>query len=110
MTLPIDLGRDPLGPSRLIRSFGNPRVDPRTERLVLRMDAVPGLTVARLNDEELACPAPGESRIEIDLSPLVRERNVLTLDVRPLTDPLPGLWGEIALVVVPRGDLPEPVR
>ncbi|MHC5537973.1 hypothetical protein ACYOEI_07045 [Singulisphaera rosea] len=102
IALPVDPGRTYPGPARLSRSFGNPHIDPRTERLILRMEDVPGLTAALLNDQEITCPTPGANSIETDVSVLVRERNILILDVHPPSDHLPAGWGQVNLVVAPR--------
>jgi hypothetical protein len=90
-------------PFRLIRQFGCPPIDPRTERVRLELRSVPGLISAHLNDRELVRADGGRIDWVVDLIEPLLARNelVLEVDLRTLEEAELGEpWGSIALVIV----------
>jgi hypothetical protein len=98
--LPIVWDDPALVPPRLARNFRRPPLEAGRDRLVVRLDAVPGLRAVWLNDRELARPGPAADRIEVPLDAAAPGRNRLVLEIDP--DGIePGAdWGRIALVIV----------
>jgi hypothetical protein len=90
-------------PFRLVRHFGRPPIDPAREQAVLRLDDVPGLREARLNDRPLGGPVENPRPIEFVLDDLLRTRNELELVVDPRSwssvESSDRPWGTIALVI-----------
>lgn len=109
LTFPLKAFPDGVGRVRLARSFQTPPLDPRSETLWLRLDAVPGLVSVLFNDRELARGPFGTAVLLLPLGDALPARNRITLDVAPCpgsgcpSEEFP--WGEIALVIA-RGDLP----
>jgi len=87
-------------PLILSRRFRRPRIDPAAESLLLRLEAVPGLRVVRLNGRDIARPAPGASSLELVPDGPLPESNQLVLEIDP-TAAGQGPWGTIALVIRP---------
>jgi hypothetical protein len=94
VTMPCHF-RDVTGRVRFARRFGYPgRIDDY-ERVWLTFAAVVGRAVVRLNGQALGCcVAP----CEFEVTRLLRERNLLQVDVEPLNGEA-GLPGEVALEV-----------
>ncbi len=93
----IGLG-DFRGVVRLRRRFGLPRRLDDWERVWLTCAGHTGPAAWHLNGTELRMqPEPG-GRVEAEITPLLRERNELVVDVEA-AGPEGGLWGEVALEV-----------
>ncbi len=98
-------------PLRLVRRFGCPPFDPRTESLCLRLRSVPGLAGLTLNGVALSGSPDLDFSLEIPL-PGLSPRNELALELVPA----PGCtaeshpdWGDVALVVRPLPLSAQPV-
>ena len=88
----------------LTRSFGQPRFDPGSEMLSLRLERVAGLLSVQLNEREIARPDPGTDILRVPLDGPLPRRNRLTLLLDLSTaGSSPVAWGEIALVIAGRG-------
>lgn len=82
---------------KLVRRFGRPPLETPAQRIAIRLDHVPGLVSLRLNGKELQPLSPVDGPWEVPAEDLLA-RNELELQVE-LPDPLPGPWGDIALVI-----------
>ena len=101
MTLPCRWNEGGLGDFagrvRFIRHFGLPRqLDPH-ERVWLTFAGVDDLAQVWLNGQFLGRHQGAHGPFEFDVTPLLRERNLLTVEVESLGNG--GLWGEVALEV-----------
>lgn len=114
VTLPLHSPMTLSAPLRLIRWFGSPRFDLDHERILLRMEHIEGLAIARLNDREIARPSPGTANLVLSLDEQLLARNQLVLEI----DSFPSAprdsddftWGKIALAIVPRTGIPVEPR
>jgi len=80
------------------RRFGYPgRIDD-TERVWLTFAGASATVSVTLNDVELGRVAQPSSPFEFEVTPLLRPRNELIVDLRGAV-PTDGLWGEVALEV-----------
>jgi hypothetical protein len=117
LTLPVDwtqflgLVNAEQGPGliRLSRRFQSPKVDPASESVCLRLENVPGLMAAYLNDQplNLKLVQPDSGLLEIPLQASAEQVPcLLKLEVSMEgqqrtsggTEP-PAAWGSIALVI-----------
>lgn len=92
------------GPFRLVRAFHAPRLDPDRESLSLRIDDLPGLVAARLDDAPLPWTPDEPGPVEIPLDGLVAPgaRATLALEVEPGPEAPAAPAGRVALVIRPR--------
>ena len=83
--LPVDWPLDLDTPFQISRRFGRPTFDPASEIVFLRLEAVPGLLQATLNDVDLVTCSPLSQKIDsILLIPLnFQPKNLLTLTIDP---------------------------
>jgi hypothetical protein len=86
------------GAVRFRRKFGRPRRLDDWERVWLTCDGVTGRSSWRLNGADLQPPAPADGRVEVDVTPLLQDRNELAVTVEG-RGPDSGLSGEVALEV-----------
>jgi hypothetical protein len=103
LTLP--LGRFPgLPPAlglRLFRSFQPPSLDRNREQLWLRLEAVPGLTLVKLDGRTLDRPDAGApiEHLRLDADGPLPARSELMLRVSFCFKRLDQPWGQITLVI-----------
>jgi hypothetical protein len=101
--LPTAWIEKPAGPFALHRNFNLPRDASGQERIVLRLEAVPGLGSLKLNGRFVEIPDPLPAVLEIELHDRGSARNRLSLCVDPAMWPLPLAtdlaWGKIAVVI-----------
>ena len=83
--LPVDWPLDLDTPFQISRRFGRPTFDPASETVFLRLEAVPGLVQATLNDVDLVTCAPLSPKTDsILLIPVnLQPKNLLTLTIDP---------------------------
>lgn len=102
--LPLrDFPEGPAADARIVRRFQTPRLEPASDTLWLRLDAVPGLISVVLNDREIARRPFPEGPLLIPLGEDLPARNRLILVVEVLppdrAPPPDFLWGDVALVI-----------
>lgn len=82
---------------RLIRGFGSPRRLDAHERVWLTFGGVERTADVSLNGQPLG-RHEGDDPFEFDITPLLRERNTLVVEVESDTG-AGGIWGDVALEV-----------
>ncbi len=105
--------------AKLVRPFGAPRIDPKNERIDLRLESVPGLLSVRFNGSELDWQVDSRDPELIPLSGRMHSRNRLELTVSlkratalsNASGQFEGetLWGSVSLVIADREDAAEPI-
>jgi hypothetical protein len=86
------------GSVRFRRRFGYPsRIDPH-ETVWLTFAGIAGRASIHLNGHALASAVASSEPLECPITPLLRPRNELIVDIEA-TGPQSGLWGEVALEV-----------
>jgi hypothetical protein len=87
----------------LVRRFGRPAIDQRSQTLSLKLGHVPGIHCLTLNGEPFGQSSPSTSSYEIPLDAAI-ERNVLVLEIetpQPVDDAAAATpeWGFAALLI-----------
>ncbi len=103
VALPLEGWPAGWGVSKLMRRFQEPTIDARSETLVLRLEAVPGVVEMVLDGEKL--PIQIDADLPLAIDPEKPCRHTLELMVDPAVIArvgAGGIWGEIALVVQSR--------
>lgn len=102
VTLPARWGALGIGDTggwiRLRRRFGLPRWIDDWERVWLTCAGVAGQATWRLNDTAIRLANSSEAQLELDITPILRERNDLVVEMEH-TGPEGGPWGEVALEI-----------
>lgn len=85
------------GTVQLRRRFGYPGTIDADERVWLVLQAIPGTRSVAVNGHRLLRMPEGESAVEVEVTPLLQQRNELLLEAD--IEPGPEPWGEAALEI-----------